>query len=49
MSASSDTNSVMIDAIALPAAATGFHVYRGSTSNQLFRIALEPASIPGLY
>jgi hypothetical protein len=46
VSASSDTNSVMIDAIALPATATGFHVYRGSTSNQLFRIASNQLPSP---
>jgi hypothetical protein len=35
----SNTNSVLLTGIGLPAGAASFHVYRGTTARQLFRIA----------
>lgn len=35
----SDSNSVTLEGIAMPAGASAFHVYRGSAPEQLFRIA----------
>ena len=37
--AGSETNSIVIDGIVLPAGAVSFHVYRGPTPELLFRIA----------
>ena len=46
VSAASSTNSVRVEGIGLPAGAAGFHVYRGLTPRQLFRIAsnVSPAT-----
>ncbi len=51
--AASDTNSISLDGIGLPRDATGFHVYRGLTAMQLFRIAsnMPPGTVftdPGM-
>jgi hypothetical protein len=44
--AGSETNSIVIDRIVLPAGAVSFHVYRGSTTELLFRIASGQTPAP---
>ncbi len=44
--AGSNTNSVTIDGIGVPVGAQGFHVYRGSTPQLLFRIASNQTPAP---
>lgn len=47
--AGTDTNSVVVDGIALPANAVSFHVYRGDTPELLFRIASNQEPAPSFF
>jgi hypothetical protein len=44
--AGGNTNSISLSGIGLPASATGFNVYRGSTPQQFFRIATNQPAAP---
>ena len=44
--AGTDTNSITIDGISLPASGVSFHVYRGNTAASFFRIASDQAAAP---